>query len=107
MAAVLGREDGICMISGTGSYVAARKGDAPMLYLGSSGYMLDTGGSGYALGRAALIASQREREGRGPKTLLTEIVERDIDVYKRQPGRHRVQRMPQKACDQHPQRCLR
>ena len=42
MAAVLGREDGICMISGTGSYVAARKGDAPMLYLGSSGYMLDT-----------------------------------------------------------------
>ena len=78
MAAVLGREDGICMISGTGSYVAARKGDAPMLYLGSSGYMLDTGGSGYALGRAALIASQREREGRGPKTLLTEIVERDM-----------------------------
>lgn len=78
MAAVLGREDGICLISGTGSYAAARKGDAPMHYIGSSGYMLDTGGSGYALGRAALIASQRDREGRGPKTLLTDMVERDM-----------------------------
>lgn len=78
MAAVLGRQDGVCLISGTGSYAAARKGDAPMHYIGSSGYMLDTGGSGYAIGRAALIASQREREGRGPRTLLTELVERDM-----------------------------
>lgn len=78
MASVLGKKDGICLISGIGSYAAARKGDAPMYYVGSSGYMLDTGGSGYALGRAALIASQKEREGRGYKTLLTEMVEKDM-----------------------------
>lgn len=78
MASVMGHEDGVCLISGTGSYAAARKGDQPMFYIGSSGYMLDTGGSGYVLGRSALIAAQRERDGRGPKTLLTQIVERDM-----------------------------
>lgn len=79
MASVLGREDGVCLIAGTGSYAAARKGDKPMFYLGSSGYMLDTFGSGFVLGREALVAAQRERDGRyDDETILTQIVERDM-----------------------------
>ena len=78
MAAVLGKEDGVCVISGTGSYCCVREAGKHRFFIGSSGYMLDTGGSGYVLGQQALIAAQRERDGRGPKTLLTEIVEKEI-----------------------------
>ena len=52
MAAVLGREDGVCLISGTGSYCCARVQGKHRFYIGSSGYMLDTGGSGSVSGAA-------------------------------------------------------
>ena len=78
MAPVLGKEDGVCLISGTGSYCCVREKNKHRFYIGSSGYMLDTGGSGYVLGQQALIASQREHEGRGPKTLITELVEKEM-----------------------------
>ena len=78
MAPVLGKEDGVCLISGTGSYCCVREQGKHRHYIGSSGYMLDTGGSGYVLGRQALIATQRERDGRGPATLLTPILEAEM-----------------------------
>ena len=79
MAAALGKEDGVCLISGTGSYCCVRqKGEAHRHYFGSSGYLLDTGGRAYTLGQQALIASQRELDGRGKKTLLTRLIEEDI-----------------------------
>lgn len=79
MAAGLGKDDGVCLISGTGSYCCVRKKDNEHRhYIGSSGYMLDTGGSGYVIGQQALIATQRERDGRGPATLLTPILEAEM-----------------------------
>ena len=78
MAPVLGKDDGVCLISGTGSYCCIREAGKHRHYIGSSGYMLDTGGSGYVLGRQALIATQRERDGRGPSTLLTPILEEEM-----------------------------
>ncbi|MBR6839181.1 MAG: hypothetical protein IKM82_01165 [Oscillospiraceae bacterium] len=78
MAAVLGKDDGVCLISGTGSYCCVRQKGKHRHYIGSSGYMLDTGGSGFVLGRQALIAAQRERDGRGPSTLLTQILEAEM-----------------------------
>ncbi len=78
MAAVLGHDDGVCLISGTGSYCCARLTGKHRFYIGGSGYMLDTGGSGYVLGREALLAAQREHDGRGAKTLMTKIVEKDM-----------------------------
>ena len=78
MAPILGKDDGVCLISGTGSYCCVRQAGEHRKYIGSSGYMLDTGGSGFVLGRQALIATQRERDGRGPKTLLTEILEAEM-----------------------------
>ena len=78
MAAVLGRDDGVCLISGVGSYCCVRQKGEHRFFIGSTGYMLDTEGSGYVLGREALNAAQRERDGRGPKTKLTEMIEKEI-----------------------------
>ena len=78
MAAAIGREEGACLISGTGSYCCVREKNQPMRYFGSTGYLLDTGGSGYVLGQQALIAAQRDLDGRGRKTLLTEMIEREV-----------------------------
>ena len=78
MAAGLGKDDGVCLISGTGSYCCVRQAGKHRHYIGSSGYMLDTGGSGYVMAQQALIATQRERDGRGPATLLTPILEAEM-----------------------------
>ena len=78
MAPVLGKEDGVCLISGTGSYCCIREAGKHRHFIGSTGYMLDTGGSGYVLGRQAMIAVQRERDGRGPSTLLTPLLEEEM-----------------------------
>lgn len=78
MAATLGKEDGVCLISGTGSYCCIKEKDKPRTYIGSSGYLLDTGGSGYFLGQQALIAAQRDLDGRGEKTILTEMIEKEV-----------------------------
>lgn len=78
MAADLGKDDGVCLISGTGSYCCVRRKGEHRHYIGSTGYMLDTGGSGFVLGQQALIAAQRERDGRGPSTLLTQMLEAEM-----------------------------
>ncbi len=78
MAATLGKEDGVCLISGTGSYCCIMEEGKHRQYIGSSGYLLDTGGSGYFLGQQALIASQRELDGRGEKTLITELIREEV-----------------------------
>ena len=79
MAAVLGKEDGVCLISGVGSYCCVRQaGREHRHYIGSTGYMLDTGGSAYVLGRHAINAVQREQDGRGPSTLMTPLIEAEM-----------------------------
>ena len=78
MTAVLGHEDGVGVISGVGSYCCVREKGKHRFFIGSTGYMLDTEGSAYVLGQQALNAAQREHDGRGPKTLLTELVEKDM-----------------------------
>ena len=78
MAADLGKEDGVCLISGTGSYCCVRRKGQHRHYIGSGGYMLDTGGSGYFLGQQALMAAQRDRDGRGPTTMLTDMLEAEM-----------------------------
>ena len=76
MAADLGKdEDGVCLIAGTGSYCCVRRKGMHRHFIGSAGYMLDTAGSGYFLGQQAMIAAQRDRDGRGPSTILTQLVE--------------------------------
>ncbi|MBR5231084.1 MAG: hypothetical protein IKW00_02415 [Clostridia bacterium] len=78
MAAAFGREDGVCVICGTGSSVQVREAGKPLHRIGGSGMLLDTGGSGFILGRAALVSSQYDRDGRGEKTLMSKIVEQEM-----------------------------
>ena len=62
--------NGCCLICGTGSVCFVRRG-SEIWRIGGWGYLLDSSGSGYAMGREALEASLRAHDGRGDATLLT------------------------------------
>ena len=65
--------DGACIICGTGSACFLRRG-TDIIRIGGWGYLLDSGGSGYDIGRDALEAALRAFDGRGELTLLTELL---------------------------------
>jgi len=73
ITSVLGAGDGGCIVCGTGSSMFCRRG-GEMLHTGGWGYLMDTVGSGFMLGRDALRASLRMYDGRGEKTLLYDLV---------------------------------
>ena len=70
----LGREDGCALVCGTGSSLFVRRAGLPLRHLGGKGWLIDTGGSGFELGREALAAALRAYDGRGGKTVLTELL---------------------------------
>ena len=72
ITSVLGAGDGGCIVCGTGSSMFCRRG-GEMMHTGGWGYLMDTVGSGFMLGRDALRASLRMFDGRGEKTLLYEL----------------------------------
>lgn len=65
--------NGACMICGTGSSCFLRRGQE-IIRIGGWGYLLDSGGSGYDMGREALEAVLRAYDGRGEATLLTTLI---------------------------------
>jgi N-acetylglucosamine kinase-like BadF-type ATPase len=65
--------NGCCIICGTGSVCFLRCGDE-VIRIGGWGYLLDSGGSGYDMGRDGLEAALRAHDGRGEKTLLSELL---------------------------------
>lgn len=75
LSAMIGKEDGVCLISGTGSACQYRKDGKIVNRIGGYGYLLDTGGSGYVLGRSAIMATLRAQDGRGTHGVLTRMVE--------------------------------
>ncbi len=76
MTAVLGNEDGVGLISGTGAYCYVKQWGKEGHYFGSSGYLFDIGGSAYSIARDGIVAALRERDGRGEETMLTKIIEK-------------------------------
>ncbi len=62
---------GIVLIAGTGSIALYRTEDGKVLRTGGWGSVLGDEGSGFAIGRDALIAVLRAYDGRGEKTVLT------------------------------------
>jgi len=64
----------IALICGTGSIVYGRTGTGELLRAGGWGYLFGDEGSGYAIGVAALRAVMQAYDGRGSKTLLSELV---------------------------------
>jgi N-acetylglucosamine kinase-like BadF-type ATPase len=65
--------DGACIICGTGSACFLRRGDE-VIRIGGWGYLLDSGGSGYDIGRDALEAALRHFDGRGEATILSALL---------------------------------
>ena len=71
MRAAIGDSPGLIVISGTGSISYGRDDRGRVLRSGGWGAPFDDAGSGYDLGRKAIIAALRDYDGRGPYTQLT------------------------------------
>lgn len=78
LEAALHGGDGVVLITGTGiSCIAVHKGQRKRV--GGWGYLLDSGGSGYNLGRDALEAAFCAIDGRGQQTMLLQMIERKLE----------------------------
>lgn len=62
---------GITLIAGTGSSSFALT-ESGTTQVGGWGYLIDDAGSGFSVGKAALMAAYRSYDGRGEKTILEE-----------------------------------
>jgi glucosamine kinase len=71
LRAAIGDSPGIIVISGTGSIAFGRNERGRLLRAGGWGAPFDDAGSGYDLGRKAIMAALRDYDGRGPNTQLT------------------------------------
>lgn len=74
VSGTLGHQNGCGMICGTGSSLSIILDGQPIRQVGGLGYLIDTGGSGYEIGRAGLKQVFRFLDGRGPYTVLLELV---------------------------------
>ena len=70
-------DNALALICGTGSVVYAAK-DGRLRRFGGGGWRLETLGSGYDMGRAALLAALEHRDGTGAQTALTHAVEQRL-----------------------------
>ena len=77
--ACVGAKDGMVVIAGTGTSAFVRQGGR-LGQVGGWGYLIDDAGSGFVLGRGILNAAYRDYDGRGPHTLLTEMVVQKIGL---------------------------
>ena len=73
MYAELPMGDGACVICGTGSVCFLRSEDT-LYRIGGWGYLLDSAGSGYDIGRMALEYALKAHDGRGNSTILTDLL---------------------------------
>src|SRR6266487_6347091 len=64
----------LALICGTGSIVYGRTVTGELIRAGGWGYLFGDEGSGYAIRIAALRAVMQAYDGRGPETLLSELV---------------------------------
>jgi N-acetylglucosamine kinase-like BadF-type ATPase len=74
LVAGAGDEAGVVVVAGTGSIAYGRNNAGQAARAGGWGYLLGDEGGGFWIGRAALSAVVRQFDGRGPSTLLTELV---------------------------------
>jgi N-acetylglucosamine kinase-like BadF-type ATPase len=74
LVAGAGDRPGVVVIAGTGSIAYGKNAAGYAARSGGWGYLLGDEGGGFWIGRAALSAVVRQFDGRGPTTLLTELV---------------------------------
>ncbi|MFO7975945.1 MAG: BadF/BadG/BcrA/BcrD ATPase family protein [Candidatus Hydrogenedentota bacterium] len=86
---------GVSMVAGTGATCVALDEEGQGATCGGFGPQFGDEGSGYWIGREAIAAAMREKDGRGPKTALTQAlcafyeIGHIVEIYKyRGPGGH-------------------
>jgi N-acetylglucosamine kinase-like BadF-type ATPase len=80
LRAAIADSPGVVVISGTGSISYSRDDRGRVLRSGGWGALFDDAGSGYDLGRKAIMAALRDYDGRGPYTQLTARVCRALEI---------------------------
>jgi len=78
--AALGTGTGMVVESGTGSIAYARDRRGRILRAGGWGSTFDDPGSGYDLGRKAIMAALRHFDGRGERTVLSSRISRALGI---------------------------
>jgi N-acetylglucosamine kinase-like BadF-type ATPase len=71
---------GFILIAGTGSIIFGRDKSGKIIRAGGFGKVIGDEGSGYSIGRKGLNAVAREYDGRGKKTLLTQILNKKYRI---------------------------
>ncbi len=71
---------GIIVIAGTGSICFGKSASGEVVRCGGWGYLLGDEGSGYFVGREALLAALKDLDGRGPATSLRRRLEQACGV---------------------------
>ena len=74
LVAGVGDDPGVVLSAGTGSIAYGVNDKGYAARAGGWGHVLGDEGSGYWIGRQALVAVVREADGRGPRTRLTSLV---------------------------------
>jgi len=80
LAGAFGTAPGIIIISGTGAICFGKGVDGKIARSGGWGYLLGDEGSGYYIGRAAIIAALKDLDGRGDKTKLRKELEQHFKL---------------------------
>lgn len=76
-----GEDDGILLISGTGSSCIGQKDKGQTQYRsGGFGHLVDDEGSAYAIGRDIVSAVIRAEDGRGPETSLRNLLFQHLGI---------------------------
>ena len=81
VSASLGRDDGITVMMGTGSVTFAQA-NGRMHRIGGYGYLLGDAGSGFLLGRGAILAALMCEDGSGEETALYVSVKKKCGTEK-------------------------
>jgi N-acetylglucosamine kinase len=76
LAGATGGQPGAVVIASTGSIAFGEDGQGNHARAGGYGPLLGDEGSGYDIGRKALIAALRHEDGRSPSTVLTERIKK-------------------------------
>lgn len=71
---------GSILIAGTGSIMFGKDSDGSIHRVGGFGRYIGDEGSGYVLGRQGLIAASKDYDGRGDKTIITELLKTKIGI---------------------------
>ncbi|HUP65354.1 MAG TPA: BadF/BadG/BcrA/BcrD ATPase family protein [Thermoanaerobaculia bacterium] len=74
LTGAIGFGAGVVVISGTGSVAFGRNGKGREARAGGWGPTIGDEGSGYSIGRRGLAAIVRAYDGRGPRTIMTQIL---------------------------------